>query len=187
MEGPVKLDVFYERRSNLASHRRVAMKRLCGPGDIYGQLKLGEDLGSNEIARVLEYNVLGFLQGATWPVRMLARGQLNIFLFNEILLVETAILPLILLRRDRRTFHRNMFTRAKMLNEHEHREYVRLIAEVTHAVQGNDRAAMRDIHLEIFREICRLAREAFAIYNLNFLPHVEQELVTFYSHEWPMT
>ena len=57
------------------------------------------------------------------------------------------VLPLVLLRRDRRTFHRNMFTRAKMLNEHEHREYVRLIAEVTHAVQGNDRAAMRDIHL----------------------------------------
>ena len=46
---------------------------------------------------------------------------------------------------------------------------------------------MRDVHLEIFREICRLAREAFAIYNLNFPPHVEQELVTFYSREWPMT
>ena len=187
MEGPVKLDVFYERRSNLASHRRVAMKRLWGPDDIYRQLKLGEDLGSNEIARALEYTVLGFLQGATWPVRMLARGQLNIFLFNEILLVETAILPLILLPRNPRTFHRNMFTRAKMLNEQEHREYVRLIAEVTHAVQGNDRAAMRDVHLEIFREICRLAREAFAIYNLNFPPRVEQELVTFYSREWPMT
>jgi hypothetical protein len=55
---------------------------------------------------------------------MLARGQLNAFLFNEILLIETAILPLVLLRRDRRTFHRNMFTRAKMLNEPEHREYV---------------------------------------------------------------
>lgn len=187
MEGPVKLDVFYERRSNFASRRRVAMKRLWGPDDIYRQLKLGEDLGSNEIARALEYTVLGFLQGATWPVRMLARGQLNTFLFSEILLIETAILPLVLLRRDRRTFHRNMFTRAKMLDEPEHREYVRLIAEVTRAVQANDRAALRDIHLEIFREICRLAREAFAIYNLNFPPRVEQELVTFYRREWPMT
>jgi len=187
MEGPVKLDVFYERRSNLASHPRVAMKRLWGPDDIFRQLTPGEDLGSNAIARALEYNVLGFLQGATWPVRMLARGQLNTFLFSEILVVETAILPLMLLRRDRRTFHRNMFTRAKMLNEQEHREYARLITEVTRAVQSNDRAAMRDIHLSIFREICRLAREAFAIYNLNFPPHVEEELIAFFNREWPMT
>jgi predicted nucleotidyltransferase len=187
MEGPVKLDVFYERRSNLASRRRVALKRLWGPEDIYRQLKLGEDLGANEIARALEYNVLGFLQGATWPVRMLARGQLKTFLFNEILLIETAILPLMLLRRDRRTFHRNMFTRAKMLNAHEHGEYVRLIEEITGAVQSNDRVAMRKIHIEIFREICRLAREAFASYNLNFPPRVEQELVAFFNREWPMT
>lgn len=187
MEGPVKLDVFYERRSTLASRRRVALKRLWGSDDIYRELKLGEDLGTNEIARALEYNILGFLQGATWPVRMLARGQLNTFLFSEILLVETAMLPLILLRRDPRTFHRNMFTRAKMLNEQEHREYVRLIAEVTRAVQSNDRAAMRDIHLEIFREICRLAREAFAFYNLNFPPRVEHELVVFFNREWPMS
>jgi hypothetical protein len=144
MEGPVKLDVFYERKSNLLSHRRVTMKRLWGPDHIYRELNLGEDLGSNAIARALEHNVLGFLQGATWPVRMLARGQLGTFLFSEILLVETAILPLTLLRRDRRTFHRNMFTRPKMLNEQEHIEYVRLlVAEVTRAVQGNDRAAMR--------------------------------------------
>jgi hypothetical protein len=46
-------------------------------------------------------------------------------------------------------------------------------------VQASDRAAMRDIHLEILREICRPAREAFAIYKLNFPPRVEQELVTF--------
>jgi hypothetical protein len=54
-------------------------------------------------------------------------------------------------------------------------------------VQSNDRAAMRDIHLGIFREICRLAREAFAIYNLNFPPRVEHELVAFFNREWPMT
>jgi hypothetical protein len=187
MEGPVKLDVFYERRTNLAARRRVALKRLWGPEDIYRQLKLGEDLGTNEIARALEYNVLGFLQGATWPVRMLARGQLDTFLFNEILLVETAILPLILLPRDPRTFHRNMFTRAKMLNQQEHREYAWLMAEVTRAVRSNDRIAMRDIHIGIFREICRLARKAFAGYNLNFPPRAEEELVAFYNREWPIT
>ena len=92
-----------------------------------------------------------------------------------------------LLTRNRRTFHRNTFTRAKMLNEQEHRQYVRLIERITAAVHSNDRVAMRGLHIETFREICRLARQQFAIYNLNFPPRVEQELVTFFSREWPMT
>src|SRR5262245_57193575 len=38
MEGPVKLDVFYERSSSFASRRRVALKRLWGSPDIYREL-----------------------------------------------------------------------------------------------------------------------------------------------------
>src|SRR5208282_5446520 len=186
MEGPVKLDMFYERAGSLGSRRRVAVKRLWGPEEIYRQLKLGDDLGDNAIMRALEYNVLGFLQGATWPVRMLARGQVNTFLFNEILLVETAIVPLMLLERDRRTFHRNMFTRAKMLTESENREYARLMDRVVKSVREGDRARMRDMHIEIFREICRLGRAAFEQYKLEFPPRVEDEMVAFYIREWPM-
>ena len=47
LDGPVKLDVFYERRSGLSSRRRIAVKRLWGAEDVYRQRKLGEDLGSN--------------------------------------------------------------------------------------------------------------------------------------------
>ena len=79
------------------------------------RFRLGDDLGDAVIKHALETNVLGMLQGATWPVRILARGQINTFLFGEILLVETALVPLMLLETDRRAFHRNMFTRAKLL------------------------------------------------------------------------
>ncbi len=115
IEGPVKLDVFFEREGGLASRPRIAVKRLWGAPEIYERFKIGDDLGDAAIKHALESNVLGFLQGATWPVRILARGQINTFLFNEILLVETAIVPLMLLETDRRAFHRNMFTRAKLL------------------------------------------------------------------------
>lgn len=186
MEGPVKLDVFYERRSNLAARRRIAIKRLWGADEAYRQLKLGQDLGRNEIARALEYNVLGFLQGATWPVRLLARGQVNTFLFGEIMLVETGIVPLLLLERDPRTFHRNMFTRAKMLTESENREYTRLMDRVVESVREGERAAMRDVSIEILREFCRLARVAFAQYQLEFPTLVEGEMVAFYEREWPL-
>lgn len=186
MQGPVKLDVFYERIGNIPHPSRVAVKRLWGGDEIYNQLKMGDDLGDFQIVRALEYNVLGFLQGATWPVRMLARGQIETFLYGEIMLIETGIVPLMLLERDRRTFHRNMFTRAKMLNEQERREYARLIDQIKSATDRNDRAAMRDTHIEIHRELCSLARAAFNQYNLQFPPRVEDEMIAFYNREWPM-
>ena len=99
IEGPVKLDVFFEREGGLASRPRIAVKRLWGAPEIYERFKIGDDLGDAAIKHALESNVLGFLQGATWPVRLLARGQLKTFLFCEILLVETGVIPLMLWKR----------------------------------------------------------------------------------------
>ena len=130
--------------------------------------------------------MLGILQGATWPVRLLARGQINTFLFCEILLVETVIIPLMLLETDRRAFHRNMFTRAKLLAPAQRDECARLVDRIETSVRNSDRIAMRDTHIEIHRRICDLARTAFARYGLEFPPRVESEMVAFYQREWPI-
>jgi len=185
IEGPVKLDVFFEREGGLASRPRIAVDRLWGAPEIYQRFKIGDDLGDPAIKHALELSVLGFMQGATWPVRILARGQLNTFLFNEILLVETAIVPLMLLETDRRAFHRNMFTRAKLLPPALRDECARLVDRIETSRRTDDRAAMRDVHIEIFQKICRLARTAFERYGLEFPARVEDEMVAFYKREWP--
>lgn len=186
IEGPVKLDVFFEREGGLASRPRIAVKRLWGAPEIYDRFKIGDDLGDAAIRHALESSVLGFLQGATWPVRILARGQINTWLFCEILLVETAIVPLMLLETDRRAFHRNMFTRAKLLPPSQREECARLVERIESSVRSGDRAAMRDAHIEIHRKICELARAAFARHGLEFPPRVESEMAAFYKREWPM-
>ena len=186
IEGPVKLDVFFERESGLASRPRIAVKRLWGAPEIYERFKIGDDLGDGAIKHALEANVLGILQGATWPVRLLARAQINTFLYCEILLVETAIIPLMLLEKDRRAFHRNMFTRAKLLAPAQRDECVRLVDRIVTSVRGGDRAAMRDAHIEIFRKLCLLAGAAFEKYGLKFPARVESEMIEFYEREWPM-
>jgi len=142
-------------------------------------------LGDAAIRHALELNVLGFLLGATWPVRILARGQINTFLFGEILLVETGIVPLMLLEKDRRALHRNMFTRAKLLTPKHSNECARLIDRIETAVRSDDRSAMRDAHIQIFQELCRLGRAAFDRYGLEFPPRVEEEMTDFYKREWP--
>ncbi|HXN13638.1 MAG TPA: hypothetical protein VN865_11060 [Candidatus Acidoferrales bacterium] len=185
IEGPVKLDVFFEKESGLGARPRVAVKQLWGALEIYECLKIGDDLGDAAIKQALQFNVMGLLQGATWPVRILARGQINTFLFNEILLVETAIVPLMLLETDRRAFHRNMFTRAKLLPPAQRDECARLVDRIETSVRANDRVAMRDLHVEIFRKICNLAGAAFEKYGLKFPPRVEAEMVEFYQREWP--
>jgi hypothetical protein len=185
--GPVKLDVFFEREGGLASHPRVAVKRLWGDSEIYERFKIGDDLGDAAIKHALEFNVLGFLQGSTWPVRLLARGQINTFLYCEILLVETGIVPLMLLEKDRRAYHRNMFTRAKLLAPEQRDECARLIDRIETSVRKGDRIAMRDVHIEIHRNICDLARAAFERYGLQFPPRVETEMRDFYKREWPLS
>jgi hypothetical protein len=186
IEGPVKLDVFFEREGGLASRPRIAVKRLWGAPEIFERFKIGDDLGDSAIKFALETNVMGFLQGATWPVRILARGQINTWLFCEILLVETGLVPLMLLETDRRAFHRNMFTRAKLLPPAQRDECAQLVERIETSVRDDDRAAMRDVHIEIHRNICGLARAAFARYGLEFPPRVESEMVAFYKREWPM-
>jgi hypothetical protein len=186
MAGPLKLDVFFEREGGLASKPRVAVKRLWGAPEIYERFKIGDDLGDAAIKHALESNVLGILQGATWPVRLLARGQINTFLFGEILLVETVIVPLMLLETDRRAFHRNMFTRAKLLAPAQRDECARLVDRIETAVRNGDRRAMRDAHIEIHRKLCLLAGAAFEKYGLKFPPRVESEMADFYEREWPM-
>ena len=115
IEGPVKLDVFFEREGGLAAKAAHRGEAAVGrAGNLRSLHNRRRPRRRRNQARA-EINVLGFLQGATWPVRMLARGQINTFLFCEILLVETAIVPLMLLEKDRRAFHRNMFTRGKLI------------------------------------------------------------------------
>ena len=162
------------------------LSSLWGAPEIYERFKIGDDLGDAAIKHALESNVLGFLQGATWPVRLLARGQIKTFLFCEILLVETGVIPLMLLETDRRAFHRNMFTRAKLLLADQREECSRLVDQIETSVRGGDRHAMRDVHIEIHQKICALARAAFARYGLEFPSRVEAEMVAFYQREWPL-
>lgn len=186
IEGPVKLDVFFEREGGLASRPRIAVKRLWGAPEIYDRFKTGDDLGDAAIKYALESNVLGFLQGATWPVRLLAREQIETFLYCEILLIETGLVPLMLLETDRRAFHRNMFTRAKLITSEQREECAQLVDRIETSVRAGDRGAMRDLHIDMHRKICGLARAAFARYGLEFPPRVESEMVDFYKREWPM-
>lgn len=187
IEGPVKLDVFFEREGSLSGRPRIAVKRLWGNSEIYDRFTIGDDLGDAAIKFALETNVLGFLQGSTWPVRLLARGQINTFLFCEILLVETGLVPLMLLEKDRRAFHRNMFTRGKLITLEQRAECARLIDRIETSVRNGDRNAMRDVHIEIHRKICELARAAFERYGLEFPPRVETEMRDFYKREWPIS
>jgi len=90
-----------------------------------------------------------------------------------------------LLEKDRRTFHRNMFTRAKMLAPHQQAEYARLMDRIVTVVGDGDRAAMRDLCIEIFQIMCRLGRAAFQRYGLAFPPRVEDEMIAFFNREWP--
>lgn len=185
VEGPVKLDVFFERDSGVAAYPRPAVRPLWGDPEILEGLKTDPNVADGAIARSLETMILGLLQGGTWPVRILARGQLTTFLFNEVLLIETMMVPLMLLETDRHALHRNMLARAKLLGAADRDEVARMTDDVVAAILEADRDAMLREHLKIFGKICALARAAFARFGLKFPNRAEDELIEFYRREWP--
>jgi hypothetical protein len=59
-------------------------------------------------------------------------------------------------------------SRAKLLTPEHSDQCARLIDRIATAVRSDDRSAMRDAHIQIFQELCRLGRAAFDRYGSSF-------------------
>ena len=78
-----------------------------------------------------------------------------------------------------------MFTRAKLLPPAQRDECARLVNRIETSVRNDDRAAIRDVDLEIPGSSAISARRIRPL-RPEFPPRVEVEMVEFYNREWPM-
>jgi hypothetical protein len=122
-----------------------------------------------------------------WPIRVLGRGQWDTFIYIELLLVETAVVPLLLLETDPGALQRNQFSRSQRLRPDQRAMVEQLTQAVLAAAATGDVTALLPPHLAIYQQICRLARSAFTRYGLEFPAQVEAEMLAFYQREWPRT
>ena len=185
LEGPVKLDFLIEKASAVGGPSRPAAKMLVDKAGIEATLRLGWTPTDDELAKQIDMLIRMTFQGATWPVRLLGRGQWMTHAFSELSLIHEVIVPLMAVQDDRRIFHRNRLTRERYLSEEARREVDGLAGDVLRALAARSLAEAYRAHCRIHELLGRVGREACAAFGLEFPEAAEREVARFYEREWP--
>jgi len=183
LEGPVKLDFFAERFSTAPQLPRPAVNLLMEKTPI--ALKTGWEPSRQDVAKQVDSVIRTTLQGASWPIRLLRRGQWMTHAFSELTLMHSVIVPLMLVQHDARAFHRNAMTRERLLTDAQRAEVESLVDEVLTALAARSAEASRRAHLRIVDVMGRAGRTACAAFGLEFPEHAEGEARRLYEREWP--
>ena len=183
LEGPVKLDFFAERASTADQLPRPAVNLLMERAPL--PLKTGWEPSREDVARQVDSIIRTTLQGASWPVRLLRRGQWMTHAFSELTLIHSVIVPLMLVRHDARAFHRNPMTRERLLTDEERTQVDSLTREVLTALAARSPEASLQAHVRIVDAMGQAGRTACAAFGLEFPEAAEQEARRLYEREWP--
>lgn len=183
LEGPVKLDFFAERMSAAPQLPRPAVRLLLEKEPV--ALKSGWEPSREDVAKQVDSTIRTTLQGASWPVRLLRRGQWMTHAFSELTLIHNVIVPLMLVLHDSRAFHRNAMTRERLLSGEQRAVVDALTQEVLTALADRSPAASLKAHRRIADVIGKSGRAACAAFGLEFPDAAEREARLLYEREWP--
>jgi hypothetical protein len=184
VEGPIKVDVVFLAMRDVPTRPHRLVRPLWGPAPALEEQADLEPL-PEEIRRALDPLVRMTLQGGMWPIRVLGRDQWDTFVYIELLLIETAVVPLMLLEHDPRALQRNQFSRTHRLPPAQRAEVEDLANAVVVAAATREYRNLLSPHLAIYRQICHYGRAAFERYGLEFPSRLEDEMIAFYRREWP--
>jgi hypothetical protein len=182
---PFKVDFLFEAAAGLGARPRTSVKPLWGSAETYAAIRTGWEPSDDDVRAMLQSTVSLTMQGAAWPVRLVARQQWATLLYTELFLIETVIVPLMLVRQDRRAFHRNPLSRARNLTSEQRRVESRQTEQVVSAANLGESRSFLQAHLAILHQMCQQGKAAFDRYGLQFPEQLEDELAAFYERGWP--
>jgi hypothetical protein len=183
LKGPVKLDFFAERASAAPVLPRPAVKLLIEKTPL--TLKTGWEPSRQDVANQIDSTIRSTLQGASWPVRLLRRGQWMTHSYSELMLIHNVIVPLMLVQHDGRAFHRNAMTRERLLTDEQRTEVDALAQDVLTALAARSPESSLQAHLRIVDVMGREGRTACTAFGLEFPETAESEARRLYEREWP--
>lgn len=185
LEGPVKLDLTAERASSVGQPERPFVRLLLDKAAIGEALRPGWRPPEREVATRIDESLRLTFQGATWPVRLLRRGQWLTHAYSELTLLHSLVLPLMLVQHDPFAFHRNPMSRERLLPEADRRELDAAASDVLRALAGRSLDGAYRAHLRIVELLGRAGRAACAAFALEYPEAAEREALLFYDREWP--
>ena len=115
------------------------------------------------IAAILGVIIKMTRQGATWPLRLLNRGQWSTLAMVELDLINAQVAQLMAVQNDPANFYTQPFSLYRRLTPKQQAEIDRLTHRALFAVTHRDATALKEIHLEIYDALVREGRAACAV------------------------
>ncbi len=153
--GGVRLDLFFEKTSAVAAALRPAVKVLVDKAGIAEQLRLGWTPSTAIVARAITTTIRMTRQGATWPLRVLGRGQWPTLAKIELDLINVQIAQLMAVSHDPANFYKNPNALAQTLTDDERAQLEALTAAALAALAARDAAALKAVQLRIHDGLVR--------------------------------
>ena len=162
LEGGVKLDLFFETTGQLDQTLRPAVHVLYDAEGCTPRLLTGFDAPVDAIGYIVGIIVKMTRQGATWPLRLLHRGQWSTLAMMELDLINAQLAQLMALQSDPAHFYMNPFSFYRLLNEQQQVLLDRLTQRALVAATHRDAEALKEVHMEVYDALVREGRAACA-------------------------
>jgi hypothetical protein len=140
MTGGARLDLFFEKASAAPAAPRPVAKPLIDKTGLASQLRLDWKAPAPVVAGIIQVIIRMTRQGATWPLRVLGRGQWATLAMMELDLINGQLAQLMAVRHDAASYYRNPFSLAPLLTAAERGLLAQLTADALVALGAKDAA-----------------------------------------------
>jgi hypothetical protein len=162
MRGGVRLDLMFETASAAGGAPRPAVRVLVDKTGVAAGLRLGWRPETAVVARVITTTIRMTRQGATWPLRVLGRGQWGTLAKIELDLINVQVAQLMAVSHDPANLYKNPNALAQTLTDEERGQLADLSDAALTALAGRDLAALKVVHLRIGKALVSAGRAACA-------------------------
>jgi predicted nucleotidyltransferase len=187
LEGPVKLDLIFERASSVDTPNRTAVHMLVDKQSLESTLKTGYRYPTETAVQRMTTLFGTTRQGATWPVRLLLRGQWATFAMVELELINDNLAMLMAAQVDLQLLYKNRLSMPRLLPAERREQLEELTQAFTAAFTQRDLPALLAVHLRVNDAIVRESRAAYAAFGVPYpvSEEADAKLRAFYQREWP--
>lgn len=187
LAGPAKLDLFFERLSQVAEAQRPALRMLVDKVGLNTSLTGGWEPPLDRVAGIVSAHFNGTRQGGLWPMRLLLRGQWAMFATLELRFINENLAAMMAVQVYPRLLFKNPFTMTRLLLAEQQATLEALSAAVMDGVARRDLAALRDVHIRAYDRFLSEGKAAFAALGLSYpgTDAGDAGMRETYERQWP--
>jgi len=186
--GPVRVDLCIERRSEVGSTARRGAHVMLFDRDRVGETLAACSEATFDAAAAVRGMLRTFFMGAMWPVRLTGRRDWIGLAWNDITVVTTFLVPLMLIVEGSPEFHREAATRQRFLSSGRQTALRGFLGRLFAAMGGVERDApdldaLAAVHAEMLGTALGLFREACAVTGVPYPEGPDMEYRAYYERE----